>query len=166
MFPWFHLSLFIHLLAVITFVGGMAFLAMILVPALREPDLKNSAGPVMRAAARRFGKIGAASVLILIVTGFTNAFAKGYGAVFFSSEFWKLPYAHLFGTKFVLALAIIAVSMMHIGRRGNRALDAMNSEPAAEMTARLQRSSARSGRINMVLALIAVVLGILMSRSF
>ncbi len=164
MFPWFQISLFIHLLAVVTFVGGMAFLAMILVPSLREPDLKAHAGAVMRSAARRFGKIGAASVLILLVTGFTNAFAKGYGAVFLSAEFWRLPYAHLFGTKFVIALAIILVSMMHIGRQGHQAIDAMQVEPAAETTERMRRKSANIGRINMVLALVAMLLGILMSR--
>ena len=164
MFPWFHLSLFIHLLAVITFVGGMAFLAMILVPALREPDLKDHAGAVMRSAARRFGRIGAISVLLLVITGFTNAWAKGYGDILFSSEFWKLPYAHLFGTKFVIALLIIALSLAHVGRQGKETLDAMSSEPAASETERMRKRSALLGRLTMVLALLAIMMGLLMSR--
>lgn len=161
---WYIVSLFIHILAAMTFVGGMLFLVMVLVPTLRAPEVKAHAGVVMSEAARRFGRVGAASVVVLILTGLTNAYFKGFGAALMGSDFWSTPYAHLFGGKFIIALVIAFLSLQHVGKAGKDTLQAMQVAPAEEATARLRRRSALLGRVNLVLALIAILFGLLLSR--
>jgi copper resistance protein D len=63
---------FVHVLAAIVWIGGMLFVALVLVPVVRA-----QADPVLRArlfhqAGVRFRAVGWAALLLLLVTGLAN----------------------------------------------------------------------------------------------
>jgi uncharacterized membrane protein len=62
---WWHLTRWLHLLAMAFFVGGQLFLAAVVVPVLRGGENKE---PIRRVA-RRFGVGSAVAILVLVITG-------------------------------------------------------------------------------------------------
>jgi hypothetical protein len=70
------------------------------------------------------------------------------------------------GTKLVLAVMIAGLSMLHSGKSGERALEAMRESPETPATSTLRRKASWTGRISLLLSLLAVLLGIMMSRGF
>ncbi|MBI4386557.1 MAG: DUF4149 domain-containing protein [Elusimicrobia bacterium] len=99
----------IHLLAAITWIGGMIALAAIFHPALRAALDSESRGPVMRTAGKRLQTVEAVCVAALLATGFYKLTSMGP------------PLQHLFqGTygkallaKLLLVAAILVLSFLH-----------------------------------------------------
>ena len=97
-----------HILAAITAVGGSIFARFVVLPAL-EPqpeELRESIHAAMRA---RFAKLVAAAIAFLLVSGLYNFFVIVAN--------YELPrwYHPLFGTKFLLAMAIFAIASLLVG---------------------------------------------------
>ncbi|MDZ7683507.1 MAG: hypothetical protein U5J63_17795 [Fodinibius sp.] len=74
----YHLSVFIHILSAIFWIGGMLFTAAVLVPASRHQLLKNKKGAFFALVGKKFSRISWVLFLILIVTGITNLLARGF----------------------------------------------------------------------------------------
>ncbi len=155
-----------HILTAVTLVGGMLFLTMTLLPVLRGSRDKAASGAIMTATAASFNRVGAVSLVVLIVTGFTNAIFKGFGMGVFSASFWSATYAHTMGAKLIIALALAGLGLYHGGKSGKQVLAAMENAPDDPDTAGMRRKSSFTGRISLVLSLVAVLLGIVMSRGF
>lgn len=58
-----------HLLAAVTWVGGMAFLTLVLVPTLRDPAFAAQRAVLFRSVALRFRVIVWVTLVILVATG-------------------------------------------------------------------------------------------------
>jgi putative copper resistance protein D len=68
------ISLYIHLVASVIFVGGSVFMWLALLPATRNEGLdRQTANRVLFVASRRFGRVVDVSLGLLIVTGLYNA---------------------------------------------------------------------------------------------
>ena len=87
------LALYLHLLAMATFVGGQLVLGIAVVPGLRGRDRDG-----LRAVARRFGWASLVALVVLLVTG---AYMAG------ERELWDDSTLHLKLTLFVVAGALI-----------------------------------------------------------
>jgi uncharacterized membrane protein len=87
-YGWFLVSTWLHLLAAIVWIGGLAFISMVLAPALRDPAMRAQAVPLPRAAGRKFMRIGYASLVVLTVTGVTNLIFRAGGS-FAAVEAWR-----------------------------------------------------------------------------
>ncbi len=57
----------------------MVFLAVVVLPALRQPAYRAVALPLIHATGVRFGRIGWATVATLVATGIANLGFRGYG---------------------------------------------------------------------------------------
>ena len=77
--------LYLHLLAMATFVGGQLVLGLAVVPGLRGHDREG-----LRAVARRFGWMSLAALAVLLVTGAWLAYLRERGIVSGGDgyEFW------------------------------------------------------------------------------
>src|SRR5262245_36444679 len=66
---------FLHVVAALTWVGGMLFVALVLVPVMRpeEPPLRRR---LVHAAGVRFRAVGWVSISLLIATGLVNVWLR------------------------------------------------------------------------------------------
>ena len=70
------LSVWIHILAAMAWIGGMFFLVLVVVPWLRAGNRAN-AGAFLRETGQRFRSVGWSCFAILTVTGTFNLYARG-----------------------------------------------------------------------------------------
>ena len=91
------IALYLHLLAMATFVGGQLVLGLAVVPALRGRDREG-----LRAVARRFGWMSLAALAVLLATGAWMASDRGL---------WDDSTLHLKLTLFVVAGGLIALHL-------------------------------------------------------
>ncbi len=85
-------SVFLHLVFVAFWLGGMLFTAAVLVPATRK-KLKNQRGLLFTELGTRFSRISWILFPLLIITGTTALLGKGFTLeALLSSQFWSSGY--------------------------------------------------------------------------
>ncbi len=145
-------SVWVHLVAVMLWLGGMLFLTVVLVPVLRGVDSRLRA-LLVDAAGVRFRTVGWICLGLLVLTGAVNVVYKGYSL--------RSP---LLAAKLVLVGVILVLSFLHDFVVGPRATEAMKM--GREEGERLRRVSSAIGRVNMVLGLVVVALGVMLVRGY
>ena len=130
----------LHILAAIVAIGGMAFCRLALMPALKtlESDQRKQIHEAIRA---RWSKVVAGSIGLLLVSGGYNIWAT------IKADYYKgLPdyYIHVFAVKFVLAFGIFFIASALSGR--------------GKATEKIRQNGGFWLTVNLVLALILVCL--------
>lgn len=132
----------VHLMAAITWIGGMLFVALVLVPVTRR-----LADPALRArlfqeTGRRFRTVGWIALGLLLASGLGNLWLRPYllGVPRFQ---WKLGLV-------ALALVLSAVHDFLLGPRAGRA----GADP------RLRARASWLARANVLVVLVVVLLGL------
>ena len=132
----------IHVLAAITWVGGMLFIALVLVPTARALDDAPVRTRVIRDSGRRFRVVAWMALAILVLTGLSN--------LWFEPFLLRSPRFH--GKLGLVGLALI-LSAFHDFVLGPRA-----GIPGADPSARLRASWI--ARLNVLVAVAIVLLGL------
>lgn len=162
----YQLSVFVHILSAIVWIGGMLFLALVIVPVARDlPPGQRAA--LLGSLGRRFRVVGWVCIALLVTTGVLNA---GFRGVTWESVLTGRVLASWFGqllmVKVVLVAGMVGLSIVHdfaIGPASVRALE--RSQPAAaDEAARLRRRASWLGRLNTVLALLVVAIAVALVR--
>lgn len=156
------LSVYVHILCATVWVGGIAFLVLVVVPWLRA-DGKAIAATFLRSTGERFRTVGWVTFAVLLVTGTFNLYARGMRFSNFFDPAWRAsPFGELVLIKLLLFAAIVGVSVIHDFVVGPRASRALLSAPGSAEAERLRRSASRLGRLNALLALaiVAVAVGL------
>jgi copper resistance protein D len=163
MYFWFVVSMWIHLLAAITWIGGLLFITMVLVPTLRMPELRSNALVLLRTTGRKFQRIAYATFVTLVVTGTTNLYLKAgsWGSV---DALLPTTYGHLLVSKVGLVLVVIALALYHDFVVGPAAARAMETEPRGGVAMALRKRASWIGRINTLLSLVIMTLALLLVR--
>lgn len=158
-------SVWLHVLAAAVWIGGMVFIALVLVPATRRPEHRGVATSLIRWTGRRFRWIGWLSLALLLLTGIINLAYRGFGwADLVSGRLWEGPFGRALGIKLLLVAMISFLSILHDFVIGPRATDLLQNHPGSPKAMRLRRLASWMGRANLILALIVVALGIMMVR--
>jgi len=158
-------SVWFHVLAAVIWVGGTLFLALVLVPAVRRPEFRTVAGPMIRWTALRFRWIGWLCFVIFIATGSVNLWFRGVtGGDLSSAIFWRTSFGSVLALKLSTFALVVALSAIHDFVIGPRAAAAWESDAASPASARLRRQAVLIARIDLLLALIAIGLGIMLVR--
>jgi uncharacterized membrane protein len=155
-------SVWIHVLAAMAWIGGMFFLVLVVVPWLRRGGREN-AGAFLRETGERFRAVGWACFAVLTVTGTFNLWVRGVRLSSFADPDWR---ATDFGRSVVLKLLafalVVAVSGYHDFFVGPQAAAAIERrEPTAEP---LRRRASLLGRVNALLALGLVAIAVTLVR--
>jgi uncharacterized membrane protein len=159
------LSVWCHILAACAWVGGMMFLIFALVPSLRGVSDRRVALQMVETSGKRFKKVGWFALSVLIVTGFVNLYCRGYRMdVLRSYDFWRVGFGHVLGIKLVLVGCTLALSAVHDFLVGPRAVEALRRNPDAPAARKLRAMASWMGRINFLLALAAVLFGVMLVR--
>lgn len=160
------LSVWIHILAAMTWIGGMFFLVLVVVPWLRAGDRAN-AGAFLRETGQRFRSVGWVCFAILLVTGTFNLYVRGVRLGDFTRAAWL---ASPFGKSVLLKLGLFAlvllVSAVHDFSVGPRASVAIQDDPKSPEAERLRRQASLMGRGNALLALALVAVAVTLVRGW
>lgn len=129
-------SIWLHILAVTVWIGGMAALGLLLVPTLRQERFEDIATPLLYQSALRFRWIGWGALGVLIVTGLFNVRAQGVPwSAGLEPEFWTTAWGAALGWKLLLVIATLRVSAVHDFHFGPKAIRLMREaleSPEAE----------------------------------
>ncbi|NGP90124.1 DUF4149 domain-containing protein [Fodinibius halophilus] len=150
----YYLSVYIHIISAIFWLGGMLFTAGVLVPVSRKPLLRNKKGAFFTVVGKKFSRISWALFLVLIITGITNLLTRGYTVdQLLDPSFW----ANIFGGYLFIKLHIFAliliVSGIHDFYAGPKAAELMDSQPESNKTNKMRKLSSWLGRLNLLLGL-------------
>lgn len=160
----YQLSVFVHILSAIIWIGGVFFLALVVVPVTRglpPPQRVELFGAV----GRRSRVVGWVCIGLLLLTGTINAAYRGVTWTnLFSSELWGSP----FGTTLALKLGVVALmlglSVYHDFVIGPRSVQAAHQGSVPQEAERLRRRASVLGRAEAMLALVVVALAIMLVR--
>lgn len=155
---------YIHIISAVTWLGGMLFLAMVMVPLARRDGGAGFA--VLREAAKKFVPIAWASKIVLAVSG--GYLAWTYWAVrpgtFFGGEGHFLQFLQM---KTGLFLVVVLLSIAHDFWLGPRMLERLEAARASGNA--LPSGPGRlfvqwAARVNLLLTLAVVALAVWMTR--
>jgi putative copper resistance protein D len=159
------ISVWLHIMAAVVWVGGTIFLVIVLVPAIRRPQFAGIASALIRFTAVRFRWVGWVCFGVFVFTGIVNLAARGIGwQELQETAFWRGSFGHTLAIKLILVAAILAISGFHDFSLGPRASAAWEANPVSAETLRLRRQAVKLGRLNLLLAVTAIVLGIMLVR--
>jgi len=149
------ISVFVHIVCASFWIGGMLFLPLVILPGIRNhPDRFM----LLYNTGIKFRFFGWFALLILIITGFLNAYLRGLP---FTYEFFtETGYGKLLSYKLILFVVMLLISGVHDFFLGSKAVDEMKKASST----RLKLIARWSGRLNLLLALIIAFLGVVISR--
>jgi copper resistance protein D len=149
---WYHISVWVHIIGVSFWIGGMLFLPVVLLPAIKNhPDRRN----LLMATGLKFRFAGYVVLTLLLVTGILNIYLRG---IDLSWKFLVISrYGKLVITKFVLLLLILVVSLVHDVQARKRLL-------SEEEKLRFKIIARWSGRILLLISLAMAFIGVVLSR--
>ncbi len=159
------LSVWLHLLAAIIWIGGTIFIVLVLVPATRQPEYRPVASGLIQWTGRRFRLIGWICLGLLILSGVFNLAYRGFGwEDLWSGRLWQGPFGRTLGIKLLLVAVILLLSALHDFVVGPRATALWQANPGLAQALQRRRQATWIGRINLLLTLIVVGLGVMLVR--
>lgn len=155
-------SVYVHILCAVLWIGGMLFLSLVLVPALRKSTDRKQALDLMISTGRRFKVIGWHVLVILFITGMMNI---GYREWFSAGPaFWTSPIGMLLSWKIILFFIVLILAGLHDFWLGPRAGRLMQDNPDSPAALRARKTASWLGRINLLISLVIVLLAVMMIR--
>lgn len=159
------ISVLIHILSAIVWVGGMFFLILILIPVLRNPEYKSIFSTLFRRIGIRYRLIGWISLVLLIITGTINLAYRGYGlSDLQSGVIFQGTFGHILLQKLIIVALILIVSLIHDFWLGPRTSALIGKDPASLEAKRYRTLASWLGRVNFLMALIVVALAVMLVR--
>ncbi|MPZ19909.1 MAG: DUF4149 domain-containing protein [Luteitalea sp.] len=159
------LSVWLHILAAAVWIGGMVFLAVVLVPVLRKPELREHAAVLIHVTGIRFRYVGWVCLVVLIGTGIVNLTRWGIGwSELTSVDLWRSSFGHTLATKLVLVAFVLALSGVHDFVIGPRATAVLRDAPDSDRARHLRQMARWIGRLTLLLALAVVALAVMLAR--
>ena len=150
----YHLSVYIHILSAIFWIGGMLFTVAVLVPATRHKLLSNKKGEFFTLVGKKFSRISWVLFIVLIITGITNLLARGYTLPSLTTAaFWNSYLGSKLFIKLLLFAAVLIISGVHDFYAGPKAAQLMDEQPKSLKTKRMRKLSSWLGRVNLLLGL-------------
>lgn len=164
----FVLSVWIHILAAATWVGGSLFLVVVLVPTTRDPAFRERGLQLIHRVARRFLWVGWACFTLLMTTGIFNLLVHGGMSLDLmgSREFWTSSYGKILAWKLALVGVILVLSAIHDFVLGPLAAEACGREATSTRAGRLRLAVRWVGRLNLLLGLLVIGLGVVLTRGW
>ena len=158
------ISVYLHILSAIVWIGGIAFLVLVVVPWLRSGG-RDIAGTFLRQTGQRFSRIGWLCFAILLITGSFNLTVRGVTFASFADPAWRAsPFGTAVSWKLAVFLAVLLTSTVHDFVIGPRAARAIQAAPGSSEAARLRRQASLLGRFNALLALVLVAIAVMIVR--
>lgn len=158
----YHLSVTLHLLAALFWLGGMFFLAVVAAPILRdvEPTLRAD---LFQQLGVRFRTAGWIAIAVLLLTGVANLHFRGWleWALLSNATFRSSALGRALAWKIAAVAVMVVLSALHdfvVGPAASRA------RPGSAEAVRLRRWSIWIARLNAVVGIALVAVAIRLAR--
>lgn len=158
------ISVTLHVLAAMLWLGGMLFLAAVGAPVLRAIEPAALRQRLFQELGLRFRTIGWGAIALLIVTGIANLHFRGWlrwDGVLGEAAFWSTTTGHALAWKLIAVTAMLVVSLVHDFVLGPAAGRAAAGSPEA---LRLRRRAALAARATAALGLVVVIAAVRLAR--
>lgn len=150
----YYVSVYMHILSAIFWIGGMLFTVAVLVPVSRHKIIEPNRGTFFKIVGEKFSRISWMLFLILIITGITNLTTRGFDlSVLFTADFWQMGFGYHLGIKLMIFSVVLIISGLHDFYFGPKAAQLMVSDPGSPQTQSLRKISSWLGRINLLFGL-------------
>ncbi len=161
--PLYYLSVSLHILAAILWVGGMFFFALVGAPVLRGVEPPELRRDLFQRLGLRFRGLGWLLIGILLVTGFANLEFRGLlrWEVLGAATFWSTAMGRALAWKGVAVGTMLVCSVIHDffwGPRNGRL------PPESAEALRARRVTSWIGRINALAGVVAVLAAVRLAR--
>ncbi|MCW7480531.1 hypothetical protein [Leptospira kanakyensis] len=161
----FYLTLLIfHIFSAMVWVGGMIFYVIVVIPVIRNPELKDQKLRLLQLTATQFRNISYYIFFVFILSGFGLLFKKGYFQFGFHWDFWTSNIGLMFMTKIGLFTVLFLSSLYHDFVTGPKTFSYLKTDPVR--FERYRKTSSFFGRFNLLISVTIAILGILVSRGF
>lgn len=158
-------SVWLHIVAAMAWVGGMLFLVTVLVPLLRTPAMRPRAAELFTALGRRFRIVGWIAIGTLVATGLFNVTMRGYRVgQLLNGDAFAGSWGTTLAVKLSLVTLIVALSGVHDFWLGPRATRLARENAPAAARERARRLASAMGRLTFLLAIAVVGLAVLLVR--
>ncbi len=155
----------VHLLAAAAWVGGSLFLALAVIPGIRQPQFRPIMPDLLDFIGRRARTLGWAALGTLIASGLIILLLRGITpATLIDGAFWRTGFAHTLATKFVAVGLVLALTALHDFGVGVRANQLARKDPTSAEARRLRRLAIWFARLNLGLAVLIVGLSVVLAR--
>lgn len=151
----------LHILAAVSWIGGMIFLSLVVVPVIRKPPLAQQRAVLFPIVARRFRLVAWSAMLLLLVTGPILAARRGISLI--NPTTWP----SIFAIKLILVGLLLGLTAAHDLALGPRVAEIMK-RPEQERSASdllLLRWSPWVARSSLLLALAVLFSAASLARS-
>ncbi len=155
------LFLWLHLIAAISWIGGMLFLSLVLAPLVRSRKAAPEFMALFRSAARRFRSVVWSALAVLLSTGPVLLRERGFSIV--DPSQWP----QVLRIKIALVVVLLALTLVHDLLLGPK-IRTISAVPEAERTSWEQtifQTSSWLPRLALALALGVVLAAVVFSRS-
>lgn len=158
------LSVYLHILCAVVWIGGIAFLVLVVVPWLRAGN-QDLAAKFLRDTGLRFRSIGWGCFAVLAVTGTFNLWMRNVRWSSFGDPEWLgSRFGQTVTMKLAVFLAVLATSLVHDFFVGPRATRALRLDPRSVEAARYRRRASILGRLNALFGLLLLALAVMIVR--
>lgn len=158
-------SVWLHILAAMTWIGGMLFLVTVLVPLLRTPGMRDRAMELFHHVGLRFRVVGWSALGTLVLTGTANVLYRGFTlGQLFTGEAYEGSWGHALAGKLLLVGLIVVSSAVHDFYIGPKATRLAQEGAPADQRERLRRVASWMGRMTLLLALAVVAIAVTLVR--
>ena len=145
------LSLYLHIVAALFWIGGMLFLTMVIAPFLKTIQDAKERSRIYQVVGKRFRFWGWVAILMLITTGPLNLYLMGIPlSNLINPLFHSTPYGKVLAMKLSFVILIILTSLLHDFVLGPKAKNSHGYSNFAKWL----------GRSNLFIALIVVLFAV------
>lgn len=157
----YHLSVYLHVISAIVWVGGILFLGLIAVPALRRLDDERRS-QLLDDIGTRFRNFGYTFLTISVITGVIQAGYRGATvANVLNGTFFQSTFGRNLALKLLFVALMVGVSISHDFFVGPAAVRANR---AGQDTTRLRKTASWLARVTALLALIVIAYAVKLVR--
>jgi putative copper export protein len=157
----------LHLLTAIFWIGGLLFLALAVVPVVRRPAFRALSPALLEAIGLRFRSLGWIAMGVLVLTGLINLFARGVTpALLMDPTFWGGAFGRALAGKLLTVALVIGLNALHDFWAGPRATRALAVDPEGVEAARWRRLASWLARLTLLASLGALIFAVFMVRGW
>lgn len=159
------ISVWLHILAAMAWIGGMLFLGFVLVPVIRKPPLRDHATLLLYRTGLRFRQVGWIAFTTLVITGLVNLYVRGYGWTnLWEGTWWQGAWGHALAAKLLFVTAVLILSAVHDFYVGPKAVEQLERDPDGPRSQHLRKAASWMGRITLLLSLVILALAVTLPR--
>jgi uncharacterized membrane protein len=157
----YHLSVTLHVLAAMLWLGGMLFLAAVGAPVLRQVESPVLRAQLFKKLGAQFRTVGWIAIATLLITGVTNLYFKGLLPLLRERGFWTTPFGHMLMLKLIAVFSMLSIQAVHDFRDGPRA---SNTVPGSPEALRFRQRASHFARLNALLGILLIYFAVRLAR--